>query len=101
MTITDRQSAYCHKAAQMLAQRGLRVELDLRNEKIGYKIRDHSIARVPYLLVAGDREMENGTLAVRTRTGENLGAMRLEDLIERLARENQPRTISYGHSQCE
>jgi threonyl-tRNA synthetase len=101
MTITDRQSAYCHKAAQIFTQRGLRVELDLRNEKIGYKIRDHSIARVPYLLVAGDREMENGTLAVRTRTGENLGSMRLEDLTERLARENQPRTISDGHPQCE
>jgi threonyl-tRNA synthetase len=94
MTITDRQSAYCREAAQLLTQRGLRVELDLRNEKIGYKIREHSLSRVPYLLVAGDRELETRTLAVRTRTGENLGVMSLEDLAERLNQENQARATS-------
>jgi threonyl-tRNA synthetase len=59
--------------------------LDLRNEKIGYKIRQHTLARVPYLLVVGDREVEKGSVAVRTREGEDLGSMALEDFAERLA----------------
>ena len=70
-----------------LTNRGLRVETDLRNEKIGYKIREQTLARVPYLLVVGDREMDNGTVAVRTRTGEDLGSLRVEEFAHRLADE--------------
>ena len=63
------------------------METDLRNEKIGYKIRQHTLQRVPYLIVVGDREAEDGTVAVRTRGGEDLGSMRLESFTERLAQE--------------
>jgi threonyl-tRNA synthetase len=58
--------------------------LDLRNEKIGFKIREHTLQRTPYLLVVGDREMENRSVAVRTRSGEDLGSMSLDELIQRL-----------------
>ena len=61
------------------------MHLDLRNEKIGYKIRQHTLARVPYLLVVGDREVEDGAVAVRTREGEDLGSMALDAFAERLA----------------
>ena len=85
MNITDRQSEYCEKVAETLENKGFRVDLDLRNEKIGYKIRQHTLARVPYLLVVGDREVEEGAVAVRTREGEDLGSMALADFAERLA----------------
>ena len=61
--------------------------MDLRNEKIGFKIRGHTLSRVPYLLIVGDREVENGTVAVRTRSGEDLGSMTVEALAERLHEE--------------
>ena len=64
-----------------LQDKGFRAELDLRNEKIGFKIREHTLQRTPYLLVVGDREMESRSVAVRTRSGEDLGAMPLDDLI--------------------
>ena len=70
-----------------LADQGFRVTADLRNEKIGYKIREHTLQRVPYLLVIGDREKENGAVAVRTRSGEDLGSMSLQAFIERLQAE--------------
>ena len=85
MNITDRQTEYCEKVAETLENKGFRVDLDLRNEKIGYKIRQHTLARVPFLLVVGDREVEEGAVAVRTREGEDLGSMALEDFAERLA----------------
>ncbi len=84
MNITDRQAGFANKTAVILKEQGFRVDLDLRNEKIGFKIREHTLSRVPYLLVVGDREMENGTVAVRTRTGEDLGSMSVEDFLERL-----------------
>ncbi len=89
MNITDTQSEYVQKIAQELRKNGLRVQSDLRNEKITYKIREHSLQRYPYLLVAGDREMQSGQVAVRTRKGEDLGSMPLQDLIDRLAAEVQ------------
>ena len=61
------------------------MDADLRNEKIGFKIREHTMARVPYLLVIGDREVENGTVAVRSRSGEDLGSMAVEKFAEHLA----------------
>jgi threonyl-tRNA synthetase len=84
MNITDAQADYVAQVAKDLANQGLRVEADLRNEKIGYKIREHTLQKVPFLLVAGDREKEQGTIAVRTRSGEDLGAMPLAGFIERL-----------------
>ncbi|NEL41669.1 MAG: threonine--tRNA ligase, partial [Xanthomonas perforans] len=68
--ITDAQADYVDSVRKTLANQGFRVNADLRNEKIGYKIREHTLQRVPYLLVVGDREKENGAVAVRTRSGE-------------------------------
>jgi len=67
-----------------LADQGIRVISDVRNEKVGYKVREHTLQRVPYLLVAGDREKETGAIAVRTRSGEDLGTMSLAAFVERL-----------------
>jgi threonyl-tRNA synthetase len=71
----------------LLREKGFRVDLDLRNEKIGFKIREHTLQRIPYLLVVGDREMENHSVAVRTRKGEDLGVMTPEDFAAKLADE--------------
>jgi threonyl-tRNA synthetase len=87
MNITDAQAEYCGRAADFLKNQGLRVETDLRNEKVGFKIREHTLQRVPYLLVAGDRESGSNTLAVRTRNGKDLGAMSLETFASKLAEE--------------
>lgn len=80
LNITDRQSDYCQKLSEKLQDKGNRVHLDLRNEKIGFKIREHTLNKIPFLLVVGDKEVENQTVAVRTRTGEDLGVMKLEEL---------------------
>ncbi len=87
MNITDRQAEYVQKVTQTMKKHGFRAEMDLRNEKIGFKIREHTLSRIPYLLVVGDREMDNGTVAVRTRSGEDLGSMTVEALLERLQQE--------------
>jgi threonyl-tRNA synthetase len=87
MNITDGQADYCRKAAEFLRNQGLRVEMDLRNEKVGFKIREHTLQRVPYLLVAGDRESGSNSLAVRTRNGKDLGPMSLESIAAGLAEE--------------
>ena len=87
LNITDGQAEYCRQATEFLKNQGLRVESDLRNEKVGFKIREHTLQRVPYLLVAGDREAGSGSLAVRTRSGKDLGAMSLETIATRLAEE--------------
>ncbi len=83
MNITDNQADYARQCAEMLKKHGLRVKLDLRNEKIGFKIREHTLQRVPYLLVVGDREVESHTVAVRTRQGDDLGPMTLEAHLKR------------------
>ncbi|MCH4565025.1 MULTISPECIES: threonine--tRNA ligase [Halomonas] len=87
MTITDAQRDYASRLERRLQKIGLRVKADLRNEKIGFKIREHTLQKVPYLLVVGDKEVEADSVAVRTRTGENLGTMGVSDLIERLSAE--------------
>jgi len=84
LTITERQDSYAREVLAALRKKGLRVDIDLRNEKIGFKIREHTIKRVPYLLVLGDREMDTNTVAVRTRSGEDLGSMGLDALLSRL-----------------
>jgi threonyl-tRNA synthetase len=88
LNITDRQAEYAQKVERGLRDANLRTKVDLRNEKIGFKIREHTLKRVPYMLVIGDREVESQTVAVRTRGGEDLGSMPLEALIQRLAAEN-------------
>jgi len=91
MGITDRQEKYCLEIAENLKNQGLRVETDLRNEKVGFKIREHTLKRVPYLLVAGDREVEGRTLAVRTRSGKDLGTMTVETVVSGLCDESASR----------
>ena len=78
LNITDRQADYCGNVVKSLQNKGFRVDADLRNEKIGFKIREHTIQRIPYLLVAGDKEVETNTLAVRDRSGKDLGVMTLD-----------------------
>jgi threonyl-tRNA synthetase len=85
VNITDHQAPYARQVEESLKNQGFRVKSDLRNEKIGFKIREHTIQRIPYLLVTGDREMENGTVAVRTRGGEDLGSLSLQEFSEKLA----------------
>jgi len=85
LNITDRQAAYVQQVVQALENQGFRVGSDLRNEKIGFKIREHTLQRVPYLLVVGDREVEDSTVAVRTRGGEDLGSMSLDNFCQHLA----------------
>ena len=87
MTITDAQRDYALELEQRLQKSGLRAKADLRNEKIGFKIREHTLQKVPYLLVVGDKEVEADSVAVRTRSGENLGTMTVDALIERLGAE--------------
>ncbi|MEJ2629656.1 MAG: threonine--tRNA ligase [Acidihalobacter sp.] len=90
MNITDRQAAYAEEVREILRKQGLRAVSDLRNEKIGFKIREHTLQRIPFLLVVGDREAEDRTVAVRTRAGEDLGSMSLETLLMRLSEEPVP-----------
>ncbi len=87
MNITDRQADYSLKIEEMLKNQGIRVQTDLRNEKIGFKIREHTLQRIPYLLVVGDREVADNTLAVRTRDGKDLGSMAAKDFAARLGSE--------------
>ena len=87
MNITDSQAEYAQEVAKSLQNKGFRVNCDLRNEKIGFKIRDHSMQRVPYLLVVGDNEIESRSVAVRTRDGKDLGSMPLEQVISMFSEE--------------
>ena len=87
MNITDGQAEYVRSVTETLKNQGLRVTSDLRNEKVGFKIREHTLQRVPYLLVAGDREAGSNSLAVRTRNGKDLGAIPVEVLAAKLAEE--------------
>ena len=92
MPITDRTAEYAKDVAAKLSAAGVRVETDLRNEKIGYKIREAQMQKTPYMLVIGDREAESGAVAVRTRGGEDLGAMPLDEFIERITGEIKSRS---------
>ena len=87
LNISDAQADYVVQVVEMLKKNGIRCEFDLRNEKITYKIREHSLQKLPYILVAGDREMQAGCVAVRTRKGEDLGSMPIEAFIERIQSE--------------
>jgi threonyl-tRNA synthetase len=91
LSITDRQDAYVGKVTESLKNQGFRVESDLRNEKVGFKIREHTLRRVPYLLVAGDKEVAANLLAVRSRSGKDLGTMSPETFAERFRVELESR----------
>jgi threonyl-tRNA synthetase len=85
MNITDSQAEYVSSVEKALAERGFRAKADLRNEKVGFKIREHTVQKVPYLLVAGDKEVESGQVSVRTRSGEDLGTMSVDAFCDLLA----------------
>ena len=87
MNITDKQGEYCQNVANRLEDLGFRATADLRNEKIGFKIRERTLQKIPYLLVVGDKEVESGAVAVRTRTGEDLGTMTLEEFENLLSQD--------------
>ncbi|PTT46472.1 threonine--tRNA ligase [Aeromonas sp. HMWF016] len=91
MNITDNQADYAVKVAKALNDAGLRAKADLRNEKIGFKIREHTLKRVPFMLVCGDKEVEAGQIAVRTRKGADLGTYPVEEFIALLTQEVQTR----------
>ena len=85
LNITDAQADYCREITKTLQNQGLRVQLDLKNEKITYKIREHSMQKVPYLLVVGDKEKDAGAVAVRARGNKDLGVMSLEAFASQIA----------------
>ena len=87
MPITDRVDDYAEQVAKRLDEHGFRVETDLRNEKIGKKIREAQLEKIPYMLIVGDKEAENGTVSVRTRAGGDEGSMQVEDFIAKLGEE--------------
>ena len=87
LNITDAQSDYAQEIAKTLQKQGLRVRLDLRNEKITYKIREHSMQKVPYFIVVGDKEKVDGTVAVRARGNQNLGVMSLDDFSQKISQD--------------
>ena len=91
MPITDRAADYAKQIAQRLDQEGVRVDTDLRNEKIGYKIREAQMQKLPYMLVVGDKEAESGTVSVRTRGGVDLGAMPVDEFIAKIKEEIKTR----------
>ena len=84
LNITDKQGEYAEKCRNLLQEKGFRVKSDLRNEKIGFKIREHAIQRIPYVLVVGDKEVETEKVSVRTRDGEDLGSMSISEFSDRL-----------------
>ena len=94
MNITDNQAEFANKVQDTLIKQGFRAETDLRNEKIGFKIRAHTLSKTPYLLVVGDKEVETGSVAVRSLSGEDLGSMSVEQFAERLASDAAKRSGS-------
>ncbi len=84
LNIADRHAEYAQRLKEKFDAAGLRVKLDLRNEKIGFKIREHSMQRIPYLLITGDKELEDQTIAVRTQKGDDLGSFSIDEFIEKL-----------------
>jgi threonyl-tRNA synthetase len=87
LNITDKQTEYCQKLQESLKNKGFRVTADLRNEKIGFKIREHTLQKIPFILVVGDKEVESGTMAVRKRGGEDLGTMTFDDFCTHLSQD--------------
>ncbi|PHM63885.1 threonine--tRNA ligase [Xenorhabdus ishibashii] len=93
MNITDGQSDYVQELVKKLQDAGIRAKADLRNEKIGFKIREHTLRRVPYMLVCGDKEVESGKVSVRTRRGKDLGSIVVSEFTEKLLTEIRSRNL--------
>ena len=85
MVIADRHADYAHKVFKTLESQGIRVKIDLRNEKIGFKIREHYMQRVPYLVIIGDKELEEQRMTVRTQKGDDLGSLTIGDFSAKFA----------------
>jgi threonyl-tRNA synthetase len=94
LNITQNQAAYAEKVAEELKTKGIRALTDLRNEKIGFKIREHTVQRVPYLVVIGDREVEQQTVTIRTREGKDLGSMTLNEFEDKLISECKTKAVN-------
>lgn len=94
LTVTDRGNDFAREVAKKLKSQGMRVETDLRNEKLGFKVREAQMQKIPYMLVVGDREVEQGGISPRTRAGEDLKFMTVDDFIERVRPELSPPDIS-------
>ena len=93
LPLIDKHHQYAAEVQKALEEKGIRVECDMRNEKIGYKIREAQLEKTPYMLVIGDKEMENNMVAVRSRKDGDLGAMSLNDFIEKIGQEVQNKVI--------
>jgi len=87
LTVTDRNVAYGQKIYELLSENGFRIETDFRNEKLGYKIREAQLQKIPFMLVIGDKEVKTNSVTPRRRTGENLGSMSLEVFVNLLKEE--------------
>lgn len=94
LNITDNQADFVQDVVMRMKKAGIRVESDLRNEKIGFKIREHTMQRVPYLLVAGDREVESDSVTLRTRSGEDLGSMKVAEMIDFISKMQASKTLT-------
>ncbi|HIQ07077.1 MAG TPA: threonine--tRNA ligase, partial [Thiotrichaceae bacterium] len=92
MNITDKQADYVADVVINLKKMGIRAISDLRNEKIGFKIREHTMQRIPYLLVAGDREVESNSVTVRTRSGDDLGTLKIDVFAGKVLKQQDSRT---------
>ncbi|MEW6038559.1 MAG: threonine--tRNA ligase [Pseudomonadota bacterium] len=95
LNITDRQADYAEEIAQEFVSKGFRVVADLRNEKVGFKIREHSMQRVPYLLIVGDKEVEAGSVSLRTQDGKDHGGFGIGDLVVKFTEESTKRAVSH------
>jgi len=87
MDIADRHADYATQIMNILENQGVRVKIDLRNEKIGFKIREHSMQRIPYQVIIGDKELEEQTITVRTQKGEDLGSLSIDKFVEQIKQE--------------
>ena len=87
MDIADRHADYATQIMKNLENQGIRVKIDLRNEKIGFKIREHSMQRIPYQVIIGDKELEEQTITVRTQKGEDLGSLSIDKFVEQIKQE--------------
>jgi threonyl-tRNA synthetase len=89
MSLTDRTADYAKEIVDKLKMAGLRAEYDIRNEKIGYKIREAQLEKIPYMMIVGDKEAQEGNVSVRSRKDGDLGVMKLEDILPKLVEEDR------------
>ena len=97
LTISEKQNDYAIKVHQALKDKGFRAEVDLRNEKVGFKIREHTLQKVPYLVIIGDKEVESGQVAIRSREGKDLGVMTIDTISDILQQEMKDRGLNHAN----